>query len=122
MSENQIYIVLALVIALIIIVVIIFYIRRKTPTIERSLENRINQMTNPGNDSFNNPTTPAMYGAQNVIKDAQGIWRLAPGTCELFVTGIVDWGAIQSMTQTQKEQLFFDLENCKGENIPLLQP
>jgi|GEM_PF-6070596 len=69
----------------------------------------------------NNPSTPAMYGAQNVVF-SNGFWSLAPGTCELVTTGIVDWAAIKAMTDASKEQLYKDIDNCRAESLPLLQP
>lgn len=121
MSENTIYILLAVAIILVLIIAFVIYRMRNTPGIQKSLENKIDSMTT-NMPSYNNPTTPSMYGAQNVVQGTDGIWRLAPGTCELFVTGIVDWSIIKSMSDAQKQQLFDDLGNCKGENIPLLQP
>ncbi len=70
----------------------------------------------------NNPSTPLIYGAQNVVYGSDGVWRLAPNTCELVESGIVDWDAIKSLTQSQKDQLFDDIGLCKSDNLPLIQP
>lgn len=69
----------------------------------------------------NNPSTPPMYGAQPVVYQ-NGLWMLSPGTCELVTNGIVDWQAVQMLSDSQKDQLYRDIENCKAESLPLLQP
>ncbi len=70
----------------------------------------------------NNPDTPPMYGAQNVLQDAYGIWRLAPNTCNLITTGIIDWAAVRALSDVRKDQLYRDIDNCSAESLPLLQP
>jgi len=108
------------------LLILAFYLwRKKKSATTEDLIMKVDNMTMDGGSTNGIPASssiPSMYGAQNVVQDQFGIWKLAPGTCNLVTTGIVDWETIKNMTQIQKDQLFEDLGNCKGENIPLIQP
>lgn len=86
------------------------------------LQSKVEQMSSGDNASIGTPGAPSMYGWQMVVQDQMGIWKLAPGTCHLVETGIVDWDAIKRLSQSQKDQLYADLGNCKVNNLPLIQP
>lgn len=104
------------------IVALIFYLWQKNkPKTKEDLQVKILDMTN-NVDLPNDPATPNIYGAQDVVMDNFGTWILRPGTCELIQTGIIDWTVIKDLSQADKNQLYSDIENCRGENVPLIQP
>jgi len=100
---------------------LIFYLWQKYRSKSASdILAKTSNMTSIQNE--NDPSSPAIYGAQKVVQNASGIWTLAPGTCELVTNGIVDWDAIEGLSQSQKDQLYNDLGECKTDNLPLIQP
>ena len=119
LSKKHIFIIVGIILILFIVAWILIGRRSKSKGI-KDIQSKTDEITSVS--SANNPATPSMYGVQNVIQGSDGIWRLAPGTCSLVTTGIIDWATIKSMSDAQQDQLYQDIENCNAQSLPLLQP
>lgn len=105
------------------LLVVYWYQRKRNKTVG-DIKQALDINTKPVNSGsvISLPGTPYIYGTQRVYKDANGIWRITDGVCEINVSGIVDWDKIAGMPQLEKDTLFNDLGLCKMSRLPLIQP
>ena len=125
MISKQTYIAIGILTVLAIIIVILYLRGQKYKN--NGSENGVITTPDPYGGMFDfgylgTPVTPAMYGNDPVVKGADGIWRLAPGTCVIDTTGIIDWPKIQALPPYEKEQMITAIDNCQGQMVPLIQP
>jgi hypothetical protein len=105
----------------IILVIIYFFQKNKKKPVDKKIEERVISVTNDLVKIPNDPTTPSIYGGQPGVK-IDGEWRVKPGFCNILVSGIIDWDRIRALPQADKDKLYDDLDNCRLQSLPLIQP